>query len=329
MNDVMTTKGRRGAVDPVRGALRKALEASGVPGAGVLARDAAAFAPAAGDTGVLRLPRAVRPRRTQPVSTTGAACALDCPHCGGKFLASMEDPDAAAANAAGADPPKSWLISGGCDAGGRVVPPAPGLLRALAATGRINWHPGLVSRADVEAMRGWVDRISFDFVGCDATIREVLGLDATVADYRAVYRLLGEIAPVVCHLVVGLHAGEVRGEYRALEVLAEEGVDALVLLVLWPAPGTGFAALSPPDLSEVHRVFCAARAQLPRADIGLGCMRPPGRYRVALDLVAAALGLDWIVQPTRPAADFLGDADAVFDECCAFLTDSTGTGGRC
>lgn len=275
------------------------------------------------------MPLFVRPQKTRPVSATGHCCALDCAHCGGKFLRGMSTPSEAVAAASGEDAPKSWLLSGGCDGRGAVPLPPESVLRELARVGRINWHPGLAPPETVERARGYVDCISFDFIGNDDTVSRVLGLNARVKDYLDTYRRLREIAPVVPHLVVGLDGSRIRGEYRALDLLAAEGTESLVILVLWPARGTAFENLSPPDLRDVFSVFAAARTKLPRARLSLGCMRPPGAYRTAVDAMAAAVGFDMIVQPAGPVVAEVASSVAHFDECCAFAAIDDGWDTSC
>ena len=300
------------------------LRRSPVRGAGELAASRARFEELLTPRGGGHLPLLVRPRRTRPVSTTGSECALDCKHCGGKFLGGMVDLETAVTLAAGDDAPDSWLLSGGCDAEGGVPVPGDDALESLARVGRINWHPGLASPGDVERAAPHVDCVSFDFVGSDATIKGVLGLDATVEDYLATYRELVSVAPVVPHVVVGLDGGRIDGEYRALELLAAEEARQLVLLVLWPARGTAFEGMEPPRLEEVFDVFARAREMMPLTRVSLGCMRPPGSYRVALDAVAAATGFDMIVQPSSPVVDALGGDAPVYDQCCAFAAAERG-----
>ncbi len=240
----------------------------------------------------------------------------------------MSTVEAALAPPDGDLPPASWLLSGGCDAAGRVPLPPDGVLEELARVGRINWHAGLADPGAIRRAARYVDRISFDFVGSDETIARVLGIDARVEDYLATYRRLRAAAPVVPHVVVGLDGGRIRGEGRALDILAAEEAPSLVLLVLWPAPGTAFAGLSPPPLGDVFEIFARARRRLPAAELALGCMRPPGSYRAALDLVAAGLGFDVIVQPTHPVVRAVGNGADSFEECCAFALGGEGRGAE-
>jgi len=260
--------------------------------------------------------RFVRPDRTLPVSLTGSECALECAHCGGHYLSGMvaiKDADATGMT--------SCLISGGCDSKGRVpVSSHMARVKALRSGRKLNWHVGLIDEDEMCVIAPYVDVISFDFVGDDETIHEVYGLDHTVGDYVRTYTMLRRRAAVVPHLIVGLHGGHLRGEYRALHLLSEIGLDALVVLVFIPTRGTRYAHCQPPSLTEVADFLLTARCVLPDVPIHLGCMRPGGRYRRDLDSLAVWAGVNKIVNPapmTKRLATELGLEVKWEDECCA------------
>jgi uncharacterized radical SAM superfamily protein len=258
------------------------------------------------------------PAQTTAVSVTGGECGLDCAHCGGVYLQRMTP--LAAVTPGGEELGPSCLISGGCTAGGSVPLAAHAArLAALKAGRRFNIHTGLIDEADIAVIAPLADRVSFDFVGDDATIRDCLGLDRTVADYVDCYRKLRERCRVAPHVCIGLHGGELRGEYRALALLRMLGADSLTLIVFTPTKGTRFAARRPPALEETVAVIAAAREMFPAIPLRLGCMRPGGRYRENLDKAAVRLGINAIVKPTRAAvrlAESLGLAGVRQGECC-------------
>ncbi|BDF77556.1 radical SAM protein [Pyramidobacter piscolens] len=262
-----------------------------------------------------------RPSSTLAVSLTGTKCALNCAHCGGHYLEGMtpiEKIEAALATGRYT----SCLLSGGCTPAGKVeVARQEELVIRLKSRGlKINVHAGLISQAEIDVLAPLADRISFDMVTDNRTIRDVFGLTRTGDDYIDTYRRLRAAgACVVPHICVGLWGGQVRGEYDALRVLAELGVDALVFIVLIPTPGTAFADRQPPPLEDVANVFARARELFPRQSINLGCMRPTGRYRAELDTLAVASGLNRLVNPTPPAlrlARSLGLELIDRKECC-------------
>jgi len=256
------------------------------------------------------------PLRTLAVSLTGTDCELDCAHCGGHYLKSMVP--VWRANPQGAE---SCLISGGCDTKGRV--PVTSHLDEVSRlrAGRImNWHVGLIGQAEAEVIAPYVDVISFDFVGDDETIREVYGLEAGVGDYVAAYELLRSYATVVPHITVGLKGGRIAGEYEALDILEELGLEALTFIVFIPTPGTQYSDREPPRPEEVVDLLVEARLRFPGVPIQLGCMRPRGKYRDRLDPLAVRAGVNVIVSPSRGAvtvAEKLGLMVEWREECCA------------
>ncbi len=260
-----------------------------------------------------------RPTRTLPVSVTGPQCALQCAHCGGRYLRHMRPVEEVASSGA-LDGATSLLISGGCDAAGRVpVLERLEAVRRLGTGRRLNWHLGLVDEATMRAVAPLADVVSFDVVGDADTAREVYGLDAGLDDYIATLRMVRRHARVVPHITVGLRGGRLSGEMAAVSALAAEGVEALVFIVLIPTEGTAFAGCAPPAVADVADVLLGARLRLPRARLTLGCMRPHGAYRQAVDEVAVRAGLNGIVNPTRDAervAEELGLAVTWGDECC-------------
>jgi len=269
----------------------------------------------------------VYPRRTQSVSCTGEECSLRCAHCGGHFLKGMTPLSSLLSGRRSGEGrssdqvPRSYLISGGCDLSGRIPLPSREELCALKNRGRLNLHIGLATEEDMARLAGVADCVSMDLVGDDATVREVMGLPSTSDDFFSTYRRLQRVTRVVPHVCLGLRGGRFSGEYRVLDFLRNAGAPAVVFLVLWPVPGTLFAGLEPPCLREVASYLARARGELPHTPLYLGCMRPPGRYRVQLDLLAVAAGINGMVQPTRPARELAalrGLELRRWEECCVF-----------
>jgi uncharacterized radical SAM superfamily protein len=255
------------------------------------------------------------PLDTAVLSLTGAHCALDCAHCGGHYLSGMRpiwdsEPDGAT----------SCLISGGCDPTGRVPVTAHlDRVRAWREGRTMNWHVGLLSEDEMATIAPLVDIVSFDFVGDDATIHEVYGIDRTVTDYAETYRLLRRYARTLPHVTVGLRGGVLGHELPALERLEELGADGLVVLVFIPTPGTRYADRQPPAPEAVADLMVEARLRFPDVPLYLGCMRPKGRYRDVLDPLAVRAGFNVVVSPSRPArhlAQELGLASKKMRECC-------------
>jgi uncharacterized radical SAM superfamily protein len=257
------------------------------------------------------------PLDTAVLSLTGSACALDCAHCGGVYLRHMKP-----IWEAQPDRSTSCLISGGCDARGRVpVLAHRDRVRAWRQGRRMNWHVGLISEAEMAEIADLVDVVSFDIVGDDDTIHEVYGLDRRVEDWGRTYQMLRRYADTVPHVTIGLRGGRLGHEQAAFELLEEQGVDRLVLLVFVPTPGTRYADRKPPSPEAAAELIAEARVRFPTADLTLGCMRPRGAYRDRLDELAVRAGVNGIVSPSRRAqraALELGLVPRTRRECCVF-----------
>lgn len=256
-----------------------------------------------------------KPVDTAVISLTGAQCTLDCAHCGGHYLRGMQPIWRAKVDGA-----TSCLISGGCDALGRVPVTAHlEKIRTIRQGRLMNWHVGLIGEDEIRAIAPYVDVISFDFVGDDETIREVYGLDVTVEDYIQSYQLLRRYTRVWPHITIGLRGGEMGHEARALDILGDLGIEGLVLIVFIPTAGTRYANRQPPEIREVAEILVEARLRFPDKPLYLGCMRPRGRYRSELDPLAVRAGINTIVNPAREAvrlAEQLGLRIVWGRECC-------------
>ena len=258
-----------------------------------------------------------RPRRTAAISLTGDWCALDCAHCGKRYLRGMMPVWQADVSKA-----TSCLISGGCDSDGRI-PILAHLdeVRSLREGRRLNWHVGLLPERELHEIAPLIDIASFDMVGDDETIQETYGLERSVDDYVRTYRMLQKYVPVVPHITIGLRGGRISGERQAISLLKEIGLETLVFIVLIPTKGTRYEHCDPPELAKVGEVIAFARQELPDKPIYLGCMRPGGRYRDALDTIAIQTGVNKIVNPSPTAAELAGEMGLRVvweDECCVF-----------
>jgi uncharacterized radical SAM superfamily protein len=250
---------------------------------------------------------------TLETTLAGARAAGGDPAAGDPAAAGKPDCEARAA--------ASYLISGGCMADTGQVPFARRLpeLRELRRHGRLNFHVGLVGDAEAAQLADLADCVSFDVVGDNDTIRDVLHLDRKVEDYAAALLALARHVRVVPHILVGLHGGELRGERRALEIAASVSPEAIVFIVFIPTRGTPFADRLPPPVADVAGLLAEARLALPATSLGLGCMRPGGSYRWTLDPLAVLAGVQSIVLPSRQAVDLAKDLQLIprwATECC-------------
>lgn len=265
------------------------------------------------------------------LSVTGDACALSCEHCGMKVLEGMLpvksparfDQMASALVEGGA---QGVLISGGCLEDGSV--PLDRFLDSIAdlkAKGmKVLVHTGLVRRSVAQGLKAaGVDQILLDIIGDNETIRDVYHLDRTIQDYRDALAILREEGlEAIPHVVIGLHFGQIRGEWEALRMIQEEGAAQLVLVVLQALPGTGMADVPSVRGDEVGRILAGARLMMPRTPISLGCAKPPGREKRAMERYAVDVGVQSIAYPlpeTVRHAESMGLAVRYHEQCCSIL----------
>jgi uncharacterized radical SAM superfamily protein len=270
------------------------------------------------------------PRRFLPVSVTGGACALSCDHCQAKVLDGMisvrlgEDLFAVAARLA-AEGSDGILLSGGSTRTGGVplVPHLRHVPRIREELGmRVIAHSGVVSPELAEALAAsGVDGVMLDIIGADETISDVYHLDLTVEDFeRSLALLSGAGLRIIPHVVCGLHYGQFRGEYRALDMITRYPVSTMIIVVLMPLVGTPMESLPPPPVAEVADFMAAARWALPRTKVNLGCARPLGAMKHQLDRAAIDCGLNGIAYPADGTIDYArsrGLEPRLYEYCCS------------
>ncbi len=265
------------------------------------------------------------------ISTTGDQCALECLHCNRKYLKHMKQaptPEDLLALCRRLDARKAvgCLISGGCNASGSV--PLGPFLDTIATIKKetrlvLNLHTGFLT-PEVAARLGaiGVDVVSFDVNGSPDTMREIYRLNRGVEDYRESMDLLKQNhVNFVPHVCIGLHFGHLRGEIDALETIAHYAPQALVFIILIPpAEGPSKSLFAMPDPGDVEKIFCIARAALPRTELFLGCMRPGGKEKVPIEQRAIGAGASSVVIPTLKTQEWLqvqGIPTVRYNACCA------------
>ncbi|RLF15504.1 MAG: radical SAM protein [Thermoprotei archaeon] len=264
------------------------------------------------------------------LSITGEHCSLRCSHCNAVILKSMIPTLTSKELFEECVKVKEHgglgvLISGGSNPRGKV--PLEGFLETIAKIKRelglmVVVHTGLV---DEELARGLaeagVDAALLDVVGCDDTIKEVLHLNAYVTDFERSLKLLSDYGvPAVPHIVVGLHYGELRGEFEALRLIARYRPAAAVIVALTPLPGTEMESVAPPSPREVVKVLVAARLTMPNTPLALGCARPRGPHKSETDRLAIKAGVNAIAFPAEEAiaeATSLGLKYCFVQTCCS------------
>jgi len=264
------------------------------------------------------------------ISVTGSWCSLNCLHCRAKILEAMRPalmPNALyeACVEVKEKGGLGCLISGGCLPDGSVP-----LDRFLDVIGRVKRdlkltvvvHTGLVSRSTARKLaEAGVDAALIDVLGSDETIREVYGLKASVDDYdRSLDALKEAGVPIVPHVLVGLHYGKLKGEVKALELIAKHKPSAVIVIAFTPIRGTPMEDVEPPKPLDIAKVLVIARLIMPSTPIVLGCARPKGLHRVKTDCLAVGLGVNAIAFPSEEAVDLavkLGLQVAFSRSCCS------------
>ena len=264
-------------------------------------------------------------------SITGGACGLNCDHCQAKILEPMipattpEILDMKVRHLVHTQNLQGFLLSGGSSKRNeiryeRYYPVVERLKRDFPAM-RIAIHTALTDEKGARAMEAaGVDTAMMDVIGADETIRDVYHLHRPVEDFEATLAALCATSmEVTPHIVIGLHYGRLLGEARALDIVARQQVNALVLVVIMPfyaAPGR----FETPATGDVGRVFLEARRRLPDRQVLLGCARPPGMHKRVTDAYAVMAGLDGIAFPadgTVAVAAAVGRPYIQEHACCA------------
>jgi uncharacterized radical SAM superfamily protein len=263
------------------------------------------------------------------ISITGSSCALRCQHCKGIVLETMIPATTPAdllrvCRSLKEQGSIGCLISGGCLPNGtvplgRFVETIRTITKELGL--KVIVHTGVIQEPMAHALKAaGVDAALLDVIGSDDTIREVYNLEVGIADYESSLQALQRSGlPFIPHVIVGLHHGKLKGEFAAIDMIANYDPAALVIIALIPLRGTPMGRVDPASPAEIVEVIARARLKL-RAPIALGCMRPQGSHRVKTDTLAVEAGINAIAYPDPEAvalARTLGLASAFSPQCCS------------
>ena len=264
------------------------------------------------------------------ISVTGNTCALNCKHCGGRVLETMNpamSPDdlfdlGTELKRNGA---KGVLVSGGCLPDGSVpleefVSTIGKLKRMLGLT--VFVHTGIIGKATALKLKNAsVDAALIDVIGSSQTVEKIYNLKVTVQDYADSLVALEDAGlPLVPHIIVGLNKGKLDGELRALQMIQKVKPSALVIIAFMPIHGTAMAKVAPPEPVDIAKVAMLARLMFPETPLVLGCMRPKGRSRSETDVLALKAGVDAVAFPSEAAVEYAkskGYRTAFSSYCCA------------
>jgi uncharacterized radical SAM superfamily protein len=277
------------------------------------------------------------PTNFSTISVTGKGCALNCKHCGRKVLKTMQPAKTPeklfeVATNLKQNGTLGCLVSGGCLPDGSVplkqfISTLEKIKHELGLT--VIVHTGIVGTATAEALKkAGVEAALIDIIGADETIKDIYNLNVTVENYANSLRALHEAhLNFVPHVIVGLHNGELKGEFHALRMIRAHDPSALVVIAFTPIRGTDMAEVIPPMPIDIARVAVAARLMFPETPLALGCMRPKGKHRAETDVLALKAGVNAIAFPSEEAityAENQGYELSFSSYCCAqIFTDAS------
>ena len=255
-----------------------------------------------------------QPNHFPTISVTGESCALNCKHCQGKILETMQPASTPeklfeVCNKLKEKGALGCLVSGGCQPDGslplkRFVPTLTKIKSELDLTVLV--HTGIIDWGAAKALKSaGVDAALIDIIGSDETIKEIYNLNMTVEDYATSLGNLEKSGmPFVPHIIVGLQNGTLKGEFQALKMIAHHKPAALVVIAFMPIRETPMAATKPPSPEEIARVIATARLMFPKTPLVLGCMRPKGKHGAETDILATKAGVNAIAFPSEEAIKY-------------------------
>jgi len=271
--------------------------------------------------------------RFTPVSVTGSHCDLGCSHCKGKLLEAMipaKTPDTflQVANRLRLNGAHGILVSGGADHNGQVpldlFIPSIKTIKEKHPTFKVIVHTGLIRRKAAEELKqAGVDQILIDVIGDDDTIRDVYRLNKTVEDYEKTLWMLKEMGHRLApHIIMGHHFGEIRGEWKALELVTRVGVETIVLVVFKTLNASDKDHFKLPNPEETSKICAIARILDPSIPIRLGCIRPAHPWKAAMEKGAIDSGIDTIAHPLQGTIDYakeIGLKTKFSEMCCSLV----------
>ncbi|NJD76994.1 MAG: radical SAM protein [Candidatus Methanoperedens sp.] len=267
------------------------------------------------------------------ISVTGSNCSLMCQHCRGKLLESLVHATTCDElvekslflHKKGA---KGILLTGGCDERGRVPVSdiAPAIKTIKDRTGMLLIaHTGFISGEEASALKGsGLDGIGFDVIGDMGTAKEVYGLSLSERDYIQSLQAIEDSGLMVFpHVCVGLHFGELRGEFHALEMIRDVKPVTVIITGLMPVAGTPMAHIKP-RISDFEKVITRAVEMFPGTPIVLGCAHSSGKDREEIEKIALKCGVSGIAAPTMGIigiAEKEGYEINYYGACCGIVPD--------
>jgi uncharacterized radical SAM superfamily protein len=269
--------------------------------------------------------------RFAAISITGTHCALYCEHCQGKLLEAMipaSDPETFSQTVGrlrslGA---LGILVSGGANRNGEVplekFVPRLKEIKEKDPFFKIIVHTGLIKRDVALGLKeAGVDQILIDVIGDDDTIREVYHLDKKVEDYEETLHMLKEMGHRLApHIIIGHHLGQIRGEWKALEIVSRVGVETIVLVVLKPLVSKNSFEIPSPEVTS--KIMAITRILTPKTPIRMGCIRPAHPSKAEMEKGAIDSGVNTIAYPLQRTIEYakeIGLQTRFIEMCCSLI----------
>ena len=267
------------------------------------------------------------------ISVTGSHCDLRCGHCQGKLLESMipaENPETflQVTDRLRSDGTHGILVSGGANRNGEVplekFIPSIKAIKEKDPKFKVIVHTGLIRRKIAKELKEvGVDQILIDIIGDDDTIREVYHLGRRVKDYEETLWMLKEMGHRLApHIIIGHHFGEIRGEWRALEMVTHVGVETIVLVVLKTLLPVGKNHFKIPKPDEASRIAAIARILNPKIPIRMGCIRPAHPSKLEMEKGFIDSGVNTIAYPIQGTIEYakeIGLETKFIEMCCSLV----------
>ncbi len=237
--------------------------------------------------------------RYPAISITGDRCDLQCEHCKGKLLEPMlkaEDPDRLGAMCQNfaKNGAHGILLTGGSDQKGRLPWKHYGetIKKIKDDTALfVSAHTGFIDPFTAKLLKqAGVVQALIDVMGDEETATRVYHLSSLDQVHVALKGIKKSGLELIPHIVAGLFYGNIRAEYKALEIIRRYKPKALVIVVLTPLQGTPMFNVSPPSPLEIGRLIARARLMMPEVPISLGCERPRTRDGWVMEKLAIRAG---------------------------------------
>jgi hypothetical protein len=271
--------------------------------------------------------------RFAAISVTGSHCDLQCGHCQGKLLESMIPAEDSrtffqVANQLRLNGAHGILVSGGANQSGEVpleeFIPLIREIKEKAPEFKVIVHTGLIQRENAKGLKeAGVDQILIDIIGDDDTIREVYHLNKRVEDYEKTLWMLKEMGHRIApHIIIGHHFGEVRGEWKALEMVTHVGVETIVLVILKTLLPVGKNHFKIPKPDEASRIAAIARILNPKIPIRMGCIRPAHPSKLEMEKGFIDSGVNTIAYPIQGTIEYakeIGLETKFIEMCCSLV----------